>query len=165
MATISHQNADIFSVRPPPGARQGDVIDVIDSNKVARRMKLGIPMGDEFTFEWVEIDAEARPVKQGDEWLIQVEGHHKPGDVVSVTTSKGVYEQELGEPAGDGLFHQVKRNRFKLNPVGDNPKWCVSTCGPQRSGDIITVTKADNTTQRHQLITEVQPNVWTSKKV
>ena len=167
MTAISQQD-DIFTIRPPPGAKEGDIIDVLDANNVGHKMKLYLPMGEEFTFVWeskAEPEIEARFVKENGEWLIKVEGSQTTGDTVRVTSTKGVQEHQLGEPAGEGLFRPVKRNHFKRNPTGDNPKWCVQVYDIHKAGDIVDVAKADRSIQRHQLVSEVQPGIWTTKKV
>ena len=167
MTTMAQHGEDIFTIRPPPGAKEGDIIEVLDANNVGHKMKLYLPMGEEFTFVWegrVEPEVEARFVKEGDEWLIKVEGSQATGDTVRVTSTKGVQEHQLGESVGEGLFHPVKRNHFKRNPAGDNPKWCVQVYDAHKAGDIVDVSKADRSTQRHQLVSEVQPGIWTTKK-
>ena len=168
MTTMAQRGGDIFTIRPPPGAREGDVIEVLDANNRGHRMRLYLPMGEEFTFVWADLtgpEAGARFIRENGEWLIKVEGNHVPGDMVRVTSTKGVQEHKLGESVGEGLFRPVKRNHFKLNPTGDNPKWCVQVHDRHKAGDTVDVAKADRSTQRHQLVSEVQPNIWTTKKV
>lgn len=168
MTTII-QSEDITTVRPPAGAKEGDAVEVKDADGNVRLVRLRLPMGEEFTFAWEDppkpsTDASFVKNDAGD-WLIRVEGEHKPGDLVTVTSRNGRQEHRLGEPAGDGLYRLQKRNRFKRNPAGDDPKWCVQVAESHKAGDIVDVTKSDQSTQRHQLIREVQQDVWTTKKV
>lgn len=167
MTTIQ-QDGDIYTIRPPAGSKEGDIIEILDANNVGHRIELYLPLGEEYTFTWkdtAEPQAEAFFKKQDGQWLISVKGEHKAGDVVRVTSKKGVQEQQLGESVGDGLFRPVKNNHFRRNPTGDSPKWCVQVYSQHKPGDIVDVSKSDNTTQKQQLISEVQQGVWTAKMI
>ena len=164
MATITSYD-DIFTIHAPD-KKSGDIVEVLDTNNVARRAKLSVPMGDDFAFEWVVETVEAHFTKPGDEWLIQTAAPHVQGDRVTVNSKNGQQQHVLGEAVGENLFRPQKRNHFQQNPTGSKPKWCVRVYEePVKPGDIVEVLKKDNTTQRQQLVSQVAPGVWTTKKV
>ncbi len=164
MATITSYD-DIFTIHAPD-KKSGDIIEILDTSNVARRAKLSVPMGDDFAFEWVAETAEAHFTKPGDEWLIQTTAPHVQGDRVTVNSKNGEQQHVLGEAVGENLFRPQKRNHFLQNPTGSKPKWCVRVYEePVKPGDIVEVLKKDNTTQRQQLVSQVAPGVWTTKKV
>lgn len=170
MAAITAHD-DIFTLRAP-GRQVGDIIEILDANNVSRRVRLTIPMADEFAFEWSDPTTTAPPsndatfTKQGDEWLIRTDSPKVPGDRVQVLTQKGTQEHILGEAVGDNLFKPRKNNHFLQNPTGNNPKWCVRVYDTGVSaGTVIEVAKKDGTTQKQRLIQMVAPGIWSAAKV
>lgn len=166
MTAISRQGDDIWTVGVP-GAKEGDIVEILDADDVGRRVRLGLPMGDQFAFTWAdpaEPQAGGRFVKQNDEWLIQTDAPHRPGDRVLLSTQKGLQEHTLGESAGENLFRPQRHNHFVKNPVGTEPKWCVRVYDARRAGDTVDVAKKDGSSQKHVLVAEVQDGIWTTKK-
>lgn len=172
MTTISHKEDDIFTIRVS-GGKEGDIVDVFDMDDNIRRVRLTMPMGNEFAFVWADpVQAaeeddgtDGKFVKKDGEWHIQTKTPHQPGDKVSIASSKGPQDCTLGESAGDNLFLVVRPNHFMLNPVeGAKPKWLVRVYDEGvKKGDIVSVAKTNDNPQRHVLLGEVQPGVWTSK--
>lgn len=169
MAAITAHD-DIFTLRAPD-RQVGDIIDILDANNVSRRVRLTIPMADEFAFEWADpaptpTTSEATFTKQGDEWLIRTNSPKVPGDRVQVSTQKGTQEHILGEAVGDNLFRPRKNNHFLQNPTGNSPKWCVRVYDAGVSaGTVIEVAKKDGSTQKQRLIQMVAPGIWSATKV
>ena len=165
MTTVTAHD-DIFTLRVP-GAKEGDIVEILDTKNSPRRARLTIPMGEEFAFEWADPEpgeGDGRFVKQGDHWLIRTNGPRKTGDKVSIHTQRGVQELVLGPGAGEeNLFY--RQCNFAKNPTGGDPKWCVRVYFPgAKSGDIVDVAKADGSTQKQVLGSEVKPGVWTATK-
>ena len=167
MTTISAQNGDIWTIRLP-GAKEGQIINIMDAEDRPVKARLGLPMGDEFVFVWVTPEPQkvgARFVKPDSEWLIQTDSPHLPGDRVLVASQKGTQEHTLGESVGENLFRPPKNNYFVKNPAGTEPKWCVRVYGTRHAGDIVKVSKKDGSTQKQKLVSEVQPGIWSAQKV
>ena len=167
MATISIYD-DIF-VLHAPGKKEGETVDILDVDNKARRVRLTRPIGENFTFVWVDDPQqsdgpEATFTYQDGEFLRKTAGQHSPGDRVTVTTQKGVTQEHvLGERAGDNTFYRC--NHFSPNKDGDQPKWFVRTYNPRaRPGDVVNVYKLDGTSQKQKLVTETKPGFWTAKK-
>ena len=166
MTTISRHGDDIWTVAFP-GAKEGDIVEILDANDVGRRVRLGLPMGDQFAFMWAdpaEPQVDGRFVKQNDEWLIQTNTPHKSGDKVLLSTQRGLQKHVLGESAGVNLFRPQRNNHFVKNPAGTEPKWCVHVYDACKAGDVVEVAKRDGSIQKHVLVTEVQDGIWTTKK-
>lgn len=53
MTTISQQPDDIFTIRAP-GKKEGDIIEVADMEDKVRKVRLTMPMGNEFNFVWAD---------------------------------------------------------------------------------------------------------------
>ena len=165
MTTITAHD-DIFTLRVP-GAKEGDVLEILDTKNIPRRVRLTIPMGEEFAFEWADTapgEGDGRFVKQGDHWLIQTHGPRETGDKVSIPTQRGVQEIVLGPGAGEeNLFY--RQCNFAKNPTGGDPKWCVRVYFPgAKSGDMVDVVKKDGPPQKQKLVREVKPGVWAAAK-
>ena len=134
---------------------------------MSKNLRVGKPSGDSHQFTWVNAgmpEPDGRFIKQDGEWIIQTDEPHKPGDRVLLSTQKGLQEHVLGESAGEKLFHPQQKNRFVLNPSGNNPKWCVRVYESCKSGDIVDVVRRGGLSQKHILVSEVQEGIWTTKR-
>ena len=158
---------DIFTIRMP-GKKEGDIIEILDVNNTPRRARLTIPIGDEFTFEWVATPASGSTegifAKIDEEWLIKTSKPHMQGDRILVAIKDGEPQEHiLGECVGENLFKPKKRNHFVKNPTGGEPKWCVRVYDEAvKVGEIVDVLKTDKTTQKVRLVSMVEPGIWTS---
>lgn len=170
MAVITGRD-DIFMI-DVYDAKQGDIVSVLDDEGTARDVQLTRPVGERWVFKWVVKEAappqesDGRFVKPNDEWLVEAEDGHKPGDRLIIQTQSGPQEVRIKESVGDGLYRPVRSSHFILNPAGDKPKWCVRVYDADaKSGDVVSVVKSGAAPQKHKLVSEVKPGYWTTKKV
>lgn len=168
ITTVAGQD-DIFIIQVP-GAKAGDMVKVLDMDGAVQKMQLVLPVGDAFSFRWLDppaSDADGKFSKDGDQWYVDVDPGHGPGDKVRVKTQSGIQEIILGTKISDTRFLPVKNNHFVRNPTGGDPKWCVRVYDTTaKAGDTVKVyKKGSDEPQSHTLIAEVKlgSGVWTSK--
>ena len=154
MVTIKGQDG-IFTINIA-GGKEGDIVTISDMVNNKRKIQLGIQMGDDFGFTWVEEKttdntskttqntptngANAHLKKVGDNWRIKTTEEQKEGDKVKIFLSKTneLVEFHLGKYLGDNLFVNAQ-DETEGKFVKIDKKWYIRTNEQHQPGDKVRI--------------------------